>query len=375
MIKSRVVFACCALFLVGGAAVLWLLPVWKSASAFDGHPVHWESSNSLILMREQTLVRWQMDTGEEATIFDLMTLDGSPFDFPPEHACFSDSKGLIPFYGRRESGIVRYGRLIYSRDTGTVSVEHFPSGAATGPILINYGPACGEPYNLDGEVDTVAGTVPNPEPNWDDIPGERKPTLFKPAEARQVLVGADFGSLSIVYSMFGERKHIVLKGTRPNVNSSSTSEQWNGRWADGELPISIRDRSSSGKYLIHEAPRANSKRVWVVSLDETIVKEIDLPEGPWAAEKGGSIFSCGACGCDCYRHQKFYYAGGKMFIFIWGEEYSDGVQGIYQLVEGSEGPTWWQKLQGTFRFPLAFSPDGCRVAVFEDQGDIRQLCD
>lgn len=355
------------LFLVGTGTLLWLFPIWKSASAFDGHPIHWKAANSLILIRDSRLLRRQIDTGEVETLFDLLTVGDTSLEFIPEHTCFSDSKGLIPYYRRRENGIGLEGLLIYSLETGSISVE--PSSSN----LINFGPVCGDPYARRGKDDVSAPRVPNPDPDWEDIPGKAYQTLFKPSDAQNVLAGADFGSLSVVYEIGGEKKHIVLQGLRVPGSESLYNERWNGRWQDGDLPLSIRDRSS-GKYLLHKTAGPTTKRVWVASLEKEEAEAIDLPIGPWAAENSSSI-RCGACGCGCYRHQKFYFAGERIFILIWGTEYSKGVQGIYELVEGQDGPTWSQKVQGSLRIPLAFSPDGCRVAVFEEYGEVRRLCE
>lgn len=366
--KRYLLLAFIALIAIGGAALFFSFRAAIADPEIVGHPVHWEAENSLILMRDRTLVRRHMDTGEEETVFDLRALgEESLDDLELVYACFSDSKWHIPYYRKKENGISLLGYLAYSQETGQVSVK--PSSAN----LINSGPACGELYRRDGTADAAVKNVPNPEPDQDDIAGQAYQTLFKPSDAHHVLAGAGSDSLSIVYEIVGEKKHIVLQGLRTPGSESLYKKQWNARWRDGDRPLSIRD-PSSGKYLLHKTPGPLSKRVWAVSLDQAKVEAIDLPEGPWAAEKSENIFACGVCGCSCYRHQMFYYAGDRVFIHIWGSEYSEEVQGIYQLVPNPNGATWSHKVQGELSTPLVLSPDGCRVAVVRERFEVQNIC-
>ena len=104
------------------------------------------------------------------------------------------------------------------------------------------------------------------------------------------------------------------------------------------------------------------KAIWLSpSLEAS--EMVELPSEPLIEIKAG--YSCFSCGCGCYSHQALVAEGGEIHAHVWGYPVKNARRGIYRLAQTETGPIWEKIVSGRPQPPLAFSPDGRKVAYFE----------
>lgn len=104
------------------------------------------------------------------------------------------------------------------------------------------------------------------------------------------------------------------------------------------------------------------KAIWLSPSLEAL-EMVELPSEPLIEIKAG--YSCFSCGCGCYSHQALIAEGGEIYAHVWGYPVKNARRGIYRLAQTDEGPIWEKIVSGRPQPPLAFSPDGRKVAYFE----------
>lgn len=131
----------------------------------------------------------------------------------------------------------------------------------------------------------------------------------------------------------------------------------------------IWDRSLGRALLINKTcPSKNNrtpcrrKALWLTSSLEPL-STVEIPGDSLIKIKGG--YSCFSCGCECYSHEAIYVENGTIYAHVWGYPVVNSVRGIYRLKQTENGPKWEKIVSGRPQPPLAFSPEGNKVAFFE----------
>lgn len=109
-------------------------------------------------------------------------------------------------------------------------------------------------------------------------------------------------------------------------------------------------------------PGCRRKGLWLTpELDP--LSTIEMPGESLIRIKPG--YTCFSCGCGCYSHEDIYAENGIIYAHVWGFPVVGSAQGIYRLLQTPSGPEWEKIVSGRPYAPLAFSPQGDKVAYLE----------
>ncbi|MBO6865510.1 MAG: hypothetical protein JJ877_00585 [Thalassococcus sp.] len=154
---------------------------------------------------------------------------------------------------------------------------------------------------------------------------------------------------------------------------------------NSSLPVVKLDRTTNMFFAfqnacgIDDATGECTRSAWWVNSNMELISSFLLPiDDPYSTREKLSCFSCG---CGCYTHQDTYAVNGQAFFHYAGFPISKARQGLYRVVETTEGKSEWRhEIKGRIAPSLAFSPSGCKVAFFRvsywgDELRVEDLCD
>lgn len=130
------------------------------------------------------------------------------------------------------------------------------------------------------------------------------------------------------------------------------------------------DRATN-KYLIYQKANDFAKltgpwplRAYLLTLDNSSIQELPIPEGPWVVEYGMLDQLKGfSCGISCYTHMRLFLVGERILISVWGRLVDAKTRGLYLLRDGS-----WVLLkhyEGEDPPAIVNGIDGCRLAIHQ----------
>lgn len=134
--------------------------------------------------------------------------------------------------------------------------------------------------------------------------------------------------------------------------------------------------SKSHSYLIYERisdlsqnPSKFVNTAWHVSDNLELVKEYNIPAGPWIYNLG--YRSCFSCGCECYDAMDLKLSGDSIFALISGKGVRQKHKGVYRL---NQDETWEHILQGADTRAFAINENQCLIATGGHSPKVTDIC-